>query len=364
MFKATITVLLMAGSAFALDAGLWEKNKVTVSSHLPDGQILRKGMGFLFDETTVVCSYTDVKGAAQLRVQWDGHERTTNRVISYSEEMDLIVIGTEEELPLAITLGSSSMLAIGDPVLFWQTKDGAVELLETTVEDVIDTGKGYDVLRIQIDPEPRSPSPLYNSSGKVVGWLQGKRAIPIETIAMMLQNKEIPVLISDLNNAEGSWKLKKLRGESQETSFRVSELQTLRGSSIFPFRIDLPEHWKHQQYKFSGRLLLRSEGRLSGILVEVRAEDPVSDDLIAAIERTETLIFTDLARSEMIPYSADHLTGFRARYEDSDPEQPHSLVAFYTMSAGKFYVVSVWFPASLADQARALIDQILSSFRL
>jgi hypothetical protein len=353
---------VLFGEANGQDTDILQTNRITITSLNSSGEVLRTGFGFLYDETTIVCSYSDVKGAAKVQVQWNSASAYTNRLLSFNESMDIAVLATEEEIPAITPIISSNTLAIGDKVSYWTQKNGRWELTSAAVHEILDTGKGYDLILIESSTYSARSTPLYHSNGKIVGWVQGKRAIPMETIAAFAEKQNESIPITDLNRVDPQWKFEKPVSSNAAKHFKFSEMKRVSGPKPFSFKLDLPAHWVSKVSEYSGKFhFLSSE---SGVMVEVRALSIGDDDVLAAIEKSETMIFADLLRSELIPYSVDYLTGFRASYEDSDPLNPYAMQVFYTASAQNFYILSVSYPKKMEEVIGSFVDQIFSSFRL
>jgi hypothetical protein len=346
----------------AQDTDILLTNKITITSLNPSGEVLKTGFGFLYDETTIVCGYSDVKGAAKVQVQWNGTSAYTNRLLSFNESMDLAVLAAEEEIPVITPIIGSNTLAIGDKVSYWTQKNGHWQMTPAAVHEILDTGKGYDLILIESSTYSSRSTPLYHSSGKIVGWVQGKRAIPMETIASFVEKRNESILITDLNQIDPRWKFEKPASKNRAGLLKFSEMKTVSGPKAFSFKLELPKDWVSKVSDRSGRFHFQSGE--SGVMIEVRAMPIGDENVLGAIEKSETMIFADLLRSELTPYSVDYLTGFRAYYEDSDPLNPYAMQAFYTASAQTFYILSVSYPKKIEEKIRAFIDQIFSSFRM
>ncbi|MCI0413835.1 S1C family serine protease [bacterium] len=353
---------VLCGELNAQETEILETNKITITSLLPSGAVLKTGFGFLYDENTIVCSYSDVKGASKVQVQWDGTSTYTNRLLSFNESMDIAVLAAEEEIPVITPIISSNTLAIGDKVSYWTEKNGRWELTQAAVHEILDTGKGYDLILIESSLYSSRSTPLYDSAGKIIGWVQGKRAIPMETIASFAEKRNESVTMADVNRIEPQWKFEKPASPGPARFLKLLEMKMVSGPSAFPFKLDLPKHWVSKIYERSNKFHLRSAE--SGIVIEIRSTSSWSDDVIEAIEKSETMIFADFLRSELIPYSVDYLTGFRAYYEDSDPLNPYAMHAFYTSSGRNFYILSVSYPKGMEEEIRPFVDQVFSSFRI
>jgi hypothetical protein len=353
---------VLCGETSAQETEILETNRITITSLRPSGEVLKTGFGFLYDENTIVCSYSDVKGASRVQVQWDGTSAYSNRLLSFSESMDIAILAADGEIPAITPITSSSTLAIGDKVSYWAEKNGRWELIPAAVQQILDTGKGYDLILIQSSTYSSRSTPLYHSSGKIVGWVQGKRAIPMETIASFAEKQSESIPMTDLNRIDPQWKFEKPSSSNATRHFKFSEMKTVNGPKAFSFKLELPKHWVSNVSERSGRFHFRSGE--SGVVIEVRVMSVGDDDVLAAIEKSEIMIFSGLLRSELIPYSVDYLTGFRACYEDSDPLNPYAMHAFYTVSAENFYILSVSYPKKIEEQIRSFVDQIFSSFRI
>jgi hypothetical protein len=339
-----------------------EKNKVVVEAFDEKGQFLRSGLGFVWDEATIVCSYRNVQGASLIKVLLNGLKSYTNRLISFNDLFDLAVLKAEEEMPEASPLGSSDMVASGDTIYFLVREKTKWQVREAMVEGWTDTGKGYEMIRLQTTPASE-PSPLYNSSGKIVGWFPtGSLGIPLEAIGSFVSKKTSTVSLAEVKDPSRIWALKLIPEHPEAAAkWESPEMKSVSGNVQFPFQVDVPKHWQQQRVALSDKFLLRVFEENFGFCVELRILPPRSDDLPSAIERAETLLFSNLGRSNLVPFSARHLTGFRAAYEAMDPEAKYSLGVFYTMSRKYLYVLSLIYPPKYQEEAEILFDQIVSS---
>jgi hypothetical protein len=322
---------------------------------------LKTGFGFLYDENRIVCSYSDVKGAAKVQIQWDGSKGNAKSLLTFSESMDLAVLVADEEIPAITPIMSSKTLAIGDKVSYWSEKDGGWQMTSAAVHEILDTGKGYDLILIESSTYSSRSTPLYHSTGKIVGWVQGKRAIPMEAIATLAEKDTKSIPMSEVNRIDPQWKFEKPGLSNAGGHFKFPDLKMLSGSKAFPFKLELPEHWVTKIDDRFGKLHLRSSKSI--VVIELRAMVMGSEDILAAVEHSETIIFPGFLRSELFPFSVDYVTGFRANYEDSDPINPYALQVFYTGSAQNFYILSVAYPRRIEEEIRSFVDQIFSSFR-
>jgi hypothetical protein len=355
-------MLFSAGILTAEVVDVSQANRVTVVSISPDGKISHSGLGFLFNSRTLICSYSDVKGESQIRVDFNETKAYTNRLIAWNEGMDLAVLHIAEELPAEMSLGNSNTLAIGDPVSFWLEAKRDWVLSSGTVRTISDTGKGYNLISVDTASPANHSVPLYNSRMQIVGWLRGKNAVPLEMIAQLAEKQNENVTILEARSSQTGWKFQKPGSSGALTFPEVAEMITLHGPASYPFRIDLPQAWKARAYEPLHRFLLHSEDSKSGICAELRVMHS-GRDLLGGIDQIETIVFAGLLRSELIPYSTNHFTGFRAQYEDTDSSNAYGLDVFYTSFSGNLYILSVSYPQSYQDQIGALNEQIFSSFR-
>jgi len=358
MLKELIFFLLLAGTVSAQ-----ELNRVTVESLQPDGKITKSGLGFFYDSRTLVCSYSEVKNAAKIRVRAGDSIAFSNRVLGLNEDMDVAVLQISEEWPSEYKIGNSNLLAIGDAISFSIESKGQWTSVAGKVQSITDTGKGFNLIFIQSASSANRSVPLYNTQNQVVGWLQGGRAVPLEMIAQLAEKSGENVTYLQANTGGAQWKFKKPPAAAGAEVPQVGDMITFYGPTAFPFRIDLPQTWRSRAYKPSPGFLLRTDDPQTGVCAELRAMHASNSDILEGIDRTETTAFPGLSRSELIPFSTNHFTGFRAQYEDSDSRNPFRMDVFYTAFSGNFYVVSVSYPQTYEDKISVLVDQIFSSFR-
>ena len=152
------------------------------------GRMLQNSLGFVLDETTVVTSYNAVKGATLLNLH-SGDYMGTYADLSCSNFMDLALVKTEE-MPMDPALAGSDTLAAGDPVYYLNREKNDWRIVSARVKSWRDSGQGYEL--IQLDPAPASvSSPLFNSTGKVVGWLSEYVTAPLKAIYQFFADKDI-----------------------------------------------------------------------------------------------------------------------------------------------------------------------------
>ena len=364
MFIRILLFLLIPFVLMAQEDEIIHADRVTVAALDQAGRTIRSGPGFLYNETTLVCSYSDVHAASAIRVQWSEGSTEANKIISYNESMDLAVLSALQEIPVETPIGSSTTLALGDKVFYWIQQGDRWQLTPGAIHQILDTGKGYNLILIESANYTNRSTPLYNSDKKIVGWLQGKRAIPMETIAEYAEKQPGGFTIKDLNRSGLRWKFSKpaSAADGRAMKLSVSSLKTVSGPSSYSFQVSLPEGWEATVSDHAGKFLVRYEH--AGICVEVRAMPLGSEDLLSSLEEIENTVFADFLRSELMPYSADYLTGFRASYEDSDGINPYSLQVFYTSSSQNLYLLSISYPQEKEEEMRPLVEQIFASFRM
>ncbi len=344
------------------------ENRALVEAFDSTGHLLRNGLGFVYDENTIISSYNSVQGASLIEVHVHGEKMSSNRLISYNDLFDLAVLKAQEEIPLDPEFSSSGVLASGDPVYFYSRKGESWERTSASVKGFLDSGKGYEIIQLAIPKAPArvDASPLYNAAGKTVGWLShDSTAVSIRTIAQILSAKSGSVPLPEVGSGEKKCGNRKWRAKIEEgENLFFPDWILVRGTPAFPFQIELPKEWSLQRNTESNRLLLEASDERFGICIALRVSPQLTDDLMDAIERTETLLFPGFSRSVLDPYSADHFTGFLAHYEDLDPDSNYAMDNFYAMSGSNFYILSLQHPVVLQDQIQLLIEQLVSSLRL
>ena len=325
-----------------------------------DDREIRTGLAFPYDETTVVCSYSDIKGAARIRIRGIDATIETSDLLAFSETMDLAILSVPEELPIASNIVSSSTLNLQDRVSYWIDQSGRWMRVSGTIHQMADTGKRNNVILIDSASQSNGSSPLYDLKGRVVGWIRGKRAIPMDTIASLVEKQTGKIKMSEINSLSAGWKFTKPERIQSPLRLSAAFIQ-VSGPASFPFRMDLPEGLTPTVSVSGSKFHVRYEH--SGVCVEVRATPLQENDVIRALTREENLIFTDFLRAELVPYSVEYLTGFKASYEDTDPLDPYALEVFYTVSSNHLYLVSIGYPRHRQEEVSDLIEKIFASFR-
>jgi hypothetical protein len=334
---------------------------VTVTGVGSGGNDLRTGLGFLYDETTLVCSFSDVKGATRVRIAIGDVTSYSTRVQAFSEAMDLAVLSLPQEMAITSPIVSSGTVPVNNAVWYLVDRGTGWERAKGTVHQILDTGKGHHLILIESGTYSRRSSPLYDSDGRIIGWLQGKRAIAMETIAAFAEKSSAGMEITEIHSNQNPWKFVKPATSERKDQLIFSSLRGVSGPAAFPFRLQLPDGSPPvisiKQSQFHARY------EYGPITVEVRAA-PLNDaNIIAAIAREENLGFTDFLRVEMTPFSADYVTGFLAFYEDTDPFRPYKLQVFYTSFRDSLYFVSVAYPEEGQHGAGDFARQVFASFR-
>jgi Trypsin-like peptidase domain len=372
-------VMLLCSYAFPDDiptqGEIIEKNRINVLSFDEHGMLLRSGTGFLWDGSTLVCGYSTVKGASSIKIEEDGLHSYSTRLISFNDFYDFAILKAEEEDMEASTLAGSDTLAVGDRVYFFQRDKGKWQLSEAMVKGWIDSGKGYEMIRLQTFPQKTSgqkdrsttyePSPLFNESAKVIGWIYRESiALPLKAMAGYLEARNSTIPLSQVHGTSDVWAPQKVEENAPPGPFECCNMILVEGTKQFPFQVQFPEQWAYQIYPQASRFLLRAKHPQFGISLELRAMPQETDDLSFAVERAETLIFSAMSRSELIPFSTSRLSGFKATYEDLAGENGYSRIIFYTMAKGHFYALSITYPQKHAEELVPVVDMIFASFKI
>ncbi len=345
-----------------------EQNRAIVEAFDSTGHLLHSGLGFAYDEDTIICSYHNVQGASLIELRMNGEKMSSNRLISYNDLFDLAVLKAEDELPLEPEPAGSSMLGTGDPVYFYSRTGTTWQRTTASVKGFLDSGKGYEIIQLAIPGASarQEASPLYNGAGKTVGWLsRDSTAVSIHTIAQILSGKTGSVPLPEVGNIETKCGSRKWHTKTETSeALYFSDWVLVRGTAAFPFQIELPKEWIFERKAESRSYLLEAVDEHSGVCITLRASPQQADDLRDAIEKAETLLFSGFVRSVLDPYSADHFTGFLAHYEDLDPNSNYSMDNFYAMSGSNLYILSLQHPVVLQNQIQLLMEQLVSSLRL
>lgn len=338
--------------------------RVVVESRDPQGRVLQSSLGFELDDTTVVTSYNAVKGASLLHVRSGEYDGQVNRILSCTNFMDLALVKTSEEMPMDPALAGSDTLAIGDPVYYLAPDKAGWHIVPAHVKNWRDSGQGYEMMDLDPVPAPSS-SPLFNSTGKVVGWISGGVVAPLRAVYQFFGEKDSAVPLAELSLEGKFWTLFRAKSSADKKDrIELTGMHTIQGTPHFPFTLSLPGGWPFQTGVQPGRYLLMSMNGRFGITIALRAVPGQTDDLMAELDRVEALMFQGIPRAEMTPFSADHFTGIKAQYEDPNETSGYSTELFCTLTNRNLYVLTVTYPRKYDEEIRPLIEEILASFRI
>lgn len=327
---------------------------------------MRSGLGLVWDEQTLICSYRLVSGAALVQTQAAEATIQTSRVVSYSRYFDLTVLQTTEDLPLNNPLGSSDTIGKGDALFVLIAEKDHWVSKSLSVKSWDDPGKGYQLILTDPPPGRFEPSPVYNRDGKVVGWMFAPgKTIPVRDLDRFVTGKSGTVSLAELNSAVTLWEPKQLPAGSASAQVLSSlELRMVRGTVHFPFQVSFPKNWKVQVEVRESHFVVRTWEESMGICMELRIIPQQSEDLPAAIEKAETLMFSGMSRCDFSPYSAKHISGFLACYENPDPAMEDGISAFYGMMGMNLYVLTITYPEKWEEEVRPFREKTLDSLQL
>lgn len=345
-----------------------QAGKVLVKALDIKGHVLGSCIGFIWDHGTVVSSYDIVKDATMVQVQSGDFRIYLSKVVAFNDRWNLAMLQAEEEMPEGTPLGSSDTLALGDPVYYFNRLGSDWNLEKASVAKYDDVESGFQTIRIQQSPQKKAEgaaisSPLYNTSGKIVGWLFNRTtAIPLKSIYMFLGNKDVTVPLKDINLQKKFWMIHKVPpGAESGQPVRFTKMKSISGTANLPFEIHLPYEWQYRTVSERSRYLLLSLNGEFGISVALRIVKQGTEDLMSAVQQTETMILPNASRSDLVPYSSDWLSGLKACYESADG---YTSSILYTSSAGHFYVLTITYPKQFEEDLRPLVEEILKSFKM
>ena len=361
--KFLLLLLALAATALADTPSAQEtisQSKVVVEGMDSSGKVLHSGLGFVWDQNTIICSYAAVRGATSIRASSDGWSTQLNRLISYNEVFDIAVFEAQDEIPQDVELGNSEMLVSGNSVFYFSRDKEGWHVQPATVKAWAESGSGYEMIRLQTQ-QIAEASPVYNSSANVVGWvLPNSTAVPLKAIDALMQQKSAALLLPEVSTRKDFWDLKLRKPTATaKDELELSEYNTVRGPDQFPFHVDLPVNWQTQTSTEPSRCLMRAADSKFGISTEVRVVPVQTDDLRAEVERVEIMLFPQLSRNDLQPFSSDHFTGFKARYENDQ----YSASVFYAMSGRNLYIAAVTSPHNYSEEIEPLISHIFASLR-
>lgn len=366
-FRSTALVLFFAKAVSggpAVPVEQIEQTRIVVESRDAQGRILESALGFVLDQTTVVTSYNAVKSASSLNLRSGDQSIVATRVVSCRNFMDLALVKTSEELPLEPSLAGSDTLAAGDPVYYLSRNKDAWQVIAARVKSWRDSGQGYEIL--QIEPAPLNVvSPLFNSSGKVVGWLSNAIAAPLKAIYQLFADKDIGLPLDELHKEGQFWSPFHSKPTAKEKDrLEVAGMKPVEGPARFPFVIELPESWAFETSIQPGRYLLLSINGRFGISIALRVVPEETEDLMAGLEKVESLMFAGIPRAEMTPYSADHFTGIKAIYDERENDREYSTTMFCAAKGGNLYVLTLTYPLRYREQIQPLSEELMASLRV
>jgi hypothetical protein len=343
-----------------------QQKQVLIHAFDAKGAFLRSGLGFIFDEHTVLTGYETVQGASVIKVKLDDVTARATKVTSWSKAFDLAVLKSEVELPEPVRVASSDTVAAGDSLFYFQREKGTWKLHQAQAKSWIDSGMGYETLQLGLSgPAPSEPSPLLNSAGSIVGWYPGgNKAVPLKAVYSMFLEKSSTIGLSEMISDGKFWSLKPISPRFREsTPIEVHEMNEVKGPQTHPYSLELPALWPHETVVNTQGLLMISLNSDLGILFALRVISAESDDLNMEIERVEMLMFSGMPRAELVPYQSGSLAGLKAIYEDPELHE-HSSAVFYAIVGNRLYVLSATYPAKDSAQMDALVSQVFSSFKI
>lgn len=362
---AAVMMVVMRGACGAAGVPVEQIQaaRVLVESKDAQGHVLQNSLGFVLDETTVVTSYNAVKGAALLNLHSGDYLGTSSRILSCSNFMDLALVKTEE-LPMDPELAGSDTLATGDPVYYLNREKNDWRIVSAKVKNWRDSGQGYEL--IQLDPAPAGvSSPLFNSTGKVVGWISEGVTAPLKAIYQFFADKDSSLPLAELKTEGKFWNLFRAKETAEpKDHLELSGTRPIQGTPRFPFELSLPGNWAFETSVQADRYLLLSMNGHFGVTISLRIVPQQTDDLMAGLQHVEALMFPGVPRAEMTPYSTDHFTGMKSLYEDQDDERGYSTTLFCAVARGNLYVLALTYPSRYQEEIQPLSEELLASFKI
>jgi hypothetical protein len=355
-FVAVIFILICAFS-FAQETQnlvLPQTPEVRVHAHNAQGARLRDSLGFVWDDHTVVTSYSAVQGASWIKVEVEGESLVAGELVSWSKLFDIAFLRTSEELPEGRLFGSSDTLAAGDSAFLFTQDKGAWKLKETHLKKWEDSGQGFVWLYFP-EVSSGSASPLFNKTGKIVGWFPGKSpAVPLKAVFAQVADRSTPVPLQEFTTWEKFWSVLKVPAKSADK--QLKELPPMKRISGPGFEIGIPQNWEHETLQQKDRFLLLAASRQSGISLGMRVVPAQTGDLNLETERAEVLLFPGIPRKNMDPAMVGGISGLQAQYED---QQGFASTTFYGLNSGRLYSLTVTYPSTL--KVDSLLDELYSS---
>ena len=359
IFISLLSCSITAWSQESEELTLPKLPEVQIHAHNAQGVLLRHGLGFIWDDHTIVTSYSAVQGASLIKLEVNGENLVARELISWSKPFDLAFLRTAEVLPEGRLFGSSDTLASGDTAYLFSLEKGAWKLKETRLNQWQDSGHGYVWLYLK-DLSTNSPSPIFNRAGKIVGWFPGKSpAIPLKAVFAQLDESSTPVSLQEITVAEKFWNLFKVPGrQAEKKHLEQTAFKKITGPPAFSFQVDIPEDWEHQTSQHAGHFLLLAISGQNGISMALRIAPAVTGDLNMEIERAENLLFPGIAREDMVPSFTGGISGMRAEYEEA---QDFVSTAFYGLSSNRICVLSITHPSQVKEEMIPVIEEVFNS---
>jgi len=356
---ATFLFLLICAFSFAQEPQslvLPQTPEVHIHAHNAQGAQLRDGLGFLWDDHTVVTSYSAVQGASWIKVEVEGESVVAGELVSFSKLFDIAFLHTTEELPEGRLFGSSDTLAAGDSAFLFTQDKGTWKLKETRLKKWEDSGQGFVWLYFP-ELNSKNASPLFNKTGKIVGWFPGKSpAIPLKAVFSQMSDRSAPIPLQEFTTWEKFWNVLKIPTTASDK--QSGELLPLKKISSPDFEIGIPQNWEHESSQQKNHYLLLAASRQSGISLAMRVVPAQTGDLNLETERAEFLLFPGIPRKDMDPAMVGGISGLQGQYED---EKGFTSTSFYGLSSGHLCILTVTYPSTM--KADPLLDELYSSVR-
>jgi hypothetical protein len=359
--KILVASLFLAISVFAFGQEtqsqvLPQAPEVRIHAHNAHGDPLRDGLGFVWDDHTVVTSYSAVQGASWIKVELQGETLVAGELVSVSKLFDIAFLRTAQELPEGRLFGSSDTLAAGDSAFLFTQDNGVWKLKETHLKNWEDSGQGFVWLYFP-EMNSRSASPLFNKTGKIVGWFPGKSpAIPLKAIFSQVADRSSPVTLQEFATWEKFWNVLKIPSKTADVRAELLPAKKFAGPDTFRFEIGIPQNWEHETSQKKDHYLLLAASQQSGISLGMRVVPAQTGDLNLETERAELLLFPGIPRRDMDPTVVGGISGLQAQYEDS---QGFISTSFYGLSSGRLCILTITYPSTM--KVDSLLDELYSS---
>lgn len=357
---AAFSFILICAFSFAQEPQnlvLPQTPEVQIHAHNAQGARLRDGLGFVWDDHTVVTSYSALQGASWIKVEIDGESLVAGELVSFSKIFDIAFLRTAEELPEGRLFGSSDTLAAGDSAFLFTQDKGTWKLKETHLKKWEDSGQGFVWLYFP-EVNSGSASPLFNKTGKIVGWFPGKSpAIPLKAVFAQVADKSSPVSLQEFTTWEKFWNVLRIPSKNADKqSVELLPVKKISGPDTFRFEMGIPQNWEHETSQQKDHFLLLAASRQSGISLGMRVVPAQTGDLNLETERAEVLLFPGIPRKDMDPAMVGGISGLQAQYED---EQGFVSTTFYGLSSGRLCILTITYSSTL--KADSLLDELYSS---